>query len=52
MLAVQIFGTQTTTKETTHSKGTNGKNKLEKTTKMYFPVILRATLHKEGIGKK
>ena len=47
-----ISGTQATNKETTQQREANGKNGQEKTTKIYFTVILRAILLKESIGKE
>ena len=48
-LAVQISGTQTTTKVTIQLRETNGRTRQEKTTNMYFIVILRTILQKAGI---
>ena len=39
------------TKTPTHLRDINEKNEQDKATKMYFAVILRAILHKEGIEK-
>ena len=52
MLAVLISGSQTPTKATTQLKDPNRKNGLEKTTKMYFTVILRAILYEKCIEKE
>ena len=52
MLAVLIIDTQTTIKAATQLRDTNGKNGLEKATKMYLIVILRAILHREGLEKE
>ena len=52
MLPVHISGTQTTTKATIQLRDTNDRNRLEKTTKIFFNVILRAILHKEDIKKE
>ena len=41
MLAALFADTQTTTKAAAQWRDINGKNKPEKTTKMYFSVILR-----------
>ena len=40
------------TKASTQLSDTNGKNGREKTTKIYFNVILRAILYMEGIEKE
>ena len=47
MLAVLISDTQAMIKATTQLRDTNGKNEPEKTTKMYFTIILKTVLHKE-----
>ena len=52
MLAVLIYDTQKTTKAISQLKDTHGKNGSEKTTKMYFVVILKAIQHKEGSEKE
>ena len=51
MLAVLISGTQTISKARIQLEDNNGINGQEKTTKMFFTVMLRATLHKESIEK-
>ena len=52
MLAVLISGTKTMTKVASQQRDTNGKDGLERTTKMYMTVILRKFLHKESLGKE
>ena len=53
MMVVLISYTQIRTKVTTQLRDANEKKKNgpEKTTKVYFTVILRAILHKEGTEK-
>ena len=51
-LAVPILGIQITTIATIQFKDTSGTNKLEKTTKVSFAVILRAIVYKEDIEKE
>ena len=52
MLAILISGTQTMARITTQLRDTNRKNGQEKTTKMYFTVILRANSAQKGYRKR
>ena len=52
MLVVHFGGHKQRTKQPLKSETRNGENGLGKTTSLLFTVMLRATPHKEAIGKE